>query len=250
MDREKNENHASYASCSFVSVSLGMDKDCGSNVQVKNLESGVKNRDASAVEIPEGEDTSAKVSVDGGEPGPSSASVDAKATVTLAKPISWDFAHVIVYLPRYDLEDGTITSVKGIFKVFAMDEIQIEFPLTDFELERGMYKNKWRTTVKPVSVKYKDGVYLEASLFARVRVNAQMELVLAIAGRLTRQLEVYKDHIRDGIAQEWCAQEHWRMFPRFPGQIYPIKRIGDGRPDLREILRDLLPEGFDTEWPI
>ncbi len=164
--------------------------------------------------------------------------------------LSMDFSHVIVYLSAYQLSDGNVAAIKGVFKVFAFEELAVDYPLTDFELEKGMYKNRWRTTVKPVSVKCKDNKYVEASLFCRIRRGAQMELVLAIAGRLTRQLDVYKDHIRDGIAEEWCAQEHWRIFPRFPGQMHKIKPIGDGRPDLREIMRDLLPEGFDTEWPM
>ncbi len=268
-----NTSDSQYKNCAFLSVSVGVTKDnCSSESPSKQSQEAM---DVTMAKVEEAANESKEP-----KPGTSKsvtfANDSAKAiagatqdqsaddkvaiacgakpassiTVQLEKPLSWDFSHVIVYLPAIELSDGSMTTMKGVFKVYTFGDLALEFPLTDFEMERGMYKNRWRTLVKPVNVLCKAKKYVEASLFCRVRVGAQMELVFAIAGRLTRQLDVYKDHIRDGIAQEWCAQEQWRIFPRFPGMQHEIKRIGDGRPDMRKIMKELLPEGFDNEWPM
>ena len=171
-----------------------------------------------------------------------------KAFVCLASPRSTTFSHVIVYYPRYNLTDGTYTSFKGCFKVFPLEDLALSYPINDFYLEKDMYQNSFGTLVKPIGVKHRRNMYLEAYLFARIRVNAQMVLVNAIASRLNRQLEIYQDNLRDGIGQEWCAQEQWRIFPRFAGMIHPVNTVDGSVETLREIMADLLPRGYDDDW--
>ncbi len=172
-----------------------------------------------------------------------------KAVVILAKPASKTFSHVIVYTPRYKMPDGSYNSFKSRFELISFDNIAIGYPLTDYELEKGVRKNEFGTPVKPIGVRYRDTKdYLIAYLFARVRVGAQMVLVHAISSRLNRQLELYKDDLRDPIAQEWCAQEMWRIFPRFKGTIHAVDTCEGSVDTLREIMADMLPQGYDADW--
>ncbi len=265
MDRSRKDPN--YQNCAFINVSVGNNTgDCSSQSDAKETEdmSRAKGNDHSQDPKPstsKGDSNANEVNAaiekerqqqqkDDEMAMAKGAKPASCVNVNVARPMSFDFSHVIVYMAPTKLRDGSMSISKGIFKVFDFADLALEHPLTDFEMEKGMYTNAWGTRVKPVRVKFADDTYVEASLFCRIRIAAQMELVIAMAGRLTRQLEVYKDDLRDGIAQEWCAQEQWRIFPRFPAMMHEIKRIGDGRPDLREILKELLPDGFDNEWPL
>ncbi len=172
-----------------------------------------------------------------------------KSSVSLGTSASGSFNYVIVYLRRHELSDGTDTGFKGMFRYFSMSDIIVDKPLNDFTLDEEMFVNRHGTTVRPVSVKVK-GVYLRASLFARVRVGAQIVWVRAIIRSLNHQLEKYDDDKRNAIAMEWCAQEHYRIFPAKPWKMYPEQFAPENKEILRQVMKELLPKGFDDEYPM
>ena len=159
-----------------------------------------------------------------------------------------EFSHVIAYCPKIDFSDGSSTGVLGHYKLCGVQEINATYPLTDWDMELDMYKNRWRTWVKPIQVLVAGDKYEDASLFCRIRAGAPMDIVKEIPCKLNRHLDMYRDHVRNGIAEEWNAQEQWRIFPRQPGTVYKIVKMPNGSLDLRDIMKELLPEGYDTDW--
>ena len=83
------------------------------------------------------------------------------------------------------------------------------------------------------------------------------ERVDEILGQLNAHIDLFKDELREDIAQEWCAQENWRRYPYKPGPfndpkisiygvLYDANPILDG---LDEVMDYLLPKGYDDETP-
>ncbi len=175
----------------------------------------------------------------------------------LHKYLGKEFSCVIVYLDGDTMTELRRRSHLGQFCTYSLDYLSPGTKLTDWDLENGQYLNRVRTPVKPLSVRF-DGVrYVQAAHFARVRGMANPAAVSKIVHKLNTQLDIYKDHIRDGIAHEWCYQELWRVYPRFSEDcLKPLEIREDGTVDvyhippfnLRQIMKELLPNGYDDEW--
>ncbi len=163
---------------------------------------------------------------------------------------SGNFDRVIVYLRRHDFDDGTYTNFKGMFRVFGMKDVVVDKPLNNFKLHEEMFENRQGTSVRPVHVRVRENTFLKAYLFARIRIKAQKVWCDAIVLKLNRHIEKYRDDMRDAIALEWCAQEHYRIFPSKSGTMYPEKFDRDNKDILRGIMKDLLPKGYDSDWPM
>ncbi len=157
------------------------------------------------------------------------------------------FSHVIVFVPSTDLADGTCTSQRGKYKLYAIDIVTENSRLTDWTLEFGTYKNCWRTIVKPVYVR-EHGQEIETSLFARIRKYAPMPVVREIVHELNRHLDRYRDHLRRGIAEEWNAQEMWRIFPADETKPVVITFNANDRINVKPFMKELLPQGYDADW--
>ncbi len=170
-----------------------------------------------------------------------------------------EFNRVIVYLPRSARSDGTFTSYQGEFKCFHLSLVISETKLDDFHLEDNVFVNEYGTVVKPIEVTTNKIDYHQAYLFARVRKLASKFHTLNIERYLNAYLGRYKDNLREGIAQEWCGQEIFRILPHKQDHcIQPAEVDVNGRttlytvPDvpIRDLLKDLLPNGWDDETPV
>ncbi len=170
-----------------------------------------------------------------------------ECSVILGSSSSGNFDQVIVYLKAHKYQDGYYTSLKGQFRIFEMKDVVISSPLNDFMLDGEMYETRHGTSVRPVSVRVRDETFLRAALFARVRKGAQMSWLKAIVQTLNNNLEKYKDHLRDAIAQEWCSQEHWRIFPSKRGTKYPDQYEAGNMEILKSLMREMLPMGYDAD---
>ncbi len=169
------------------------------------------------------------------------------------------FNRVIVYLPRKRLRDGTFTSHQGEFVCFPLKKVICESKLDDFHLEDYVFYNEHGTPVKPIEVTTNDVEYHQAALFCRVRILASKHHVTNITRYLNAYLGRYKDDLRDGIAQEWCAQELYRIFPTLDEHcLQPAEIDSTGKTtlynvpnvDILSILREMLPGGWDDETPV
>ncbi len=170
-----------------------------------------------------------------------------------------EFGKVIVYLDDDLLSDLLEKHSLGKFGVYETSYLLPGTGLTDWDIGQGQYKNRWRTYVKPVVVRYDGIVYKEVPLFCRVRGMANPYVVRKIIRRLNSMLDKYKNHVRNGIAVEWCSQELWRIYPRFEKDCVKtvFAKDDDGSTkksyqipefSLAPIMKDLLPEGYDDEW--
>ncbi len=168
-------------------------------------------------------------------------------SVSLTNKANQTFSHVVVFVPENSSCDQHPAEETGSFKLVTMHDVSTEATLTDWTLETDMFKNKWRTMVKPVHVRV-DGEFVEASLFLRVRKHAPMPVVREVVRTLNVHLDMYKNHVRRGIAEEWNAQEQWRMFPAHDDRPVEIHFTRNDRPDVRQLMKDFLPEGYDAEW--
>ncbi len=168
-------------------------------------------------------------------------------TVSMSTNGEKQFSHVVVYLTPDDSPNGSPGKAKGEYKLFSMDDVSLGAKLTDWNLESDTYKNRWRTWVKPVKVRV-DGNFVEASLFLRIRPQSPMPVVREVIRTLNMHLNMYKDHVREGIAEEWNAQEQWRIFPARPDLPVVINFTKDDRPDVRNLMKELLPQGYDNDW--
>ncbi len=157
------------------------------------------------------------------------------------------FSHLIVFLPSYELKNGRKTSPLGEYKLISMATVMIGSRLTDWSMEMRTYRNRWRTVVKPVEIR-EQGEVLEASLFCRIRKMAPMPVAREIVVTLNHHLDRYRDHIRRGIAEEWNAQEQWRVYPSHANMSITIQFTREGRPDVRQVMKDLIPQGYDPDW--
>ncbi len=173
-----------------------------------------------------------------------------ECSVLLGSSSSGNFDQVIVYLRRHDFEDGVYTTYKGMFRLVPLKDVILDRPINDFTLDGELYLSRKGVSIRPVSVKVRDNTYLKAALFARIRIDAQIVWVKAIVRKLNQQLELYKDDLRDSIAQEWCSQEHWRIFPAKRGTQYPVHYQDENLTTLQDIMKDLLPMGYDADWPM
>ncbi len=182
----------------------------------------------------------------------------ASRQVQYDKEKSDEFRAVIVYFDKDQETDYSGKQSLGRFHTFDIDYITPPVKMTDWDVEHGQYLNRVRTPVKPVRLILTPTKTVEAPLFSRVRGFANRVAVRQIIQKLNHQLNIYKDHVRDGIAEEWCAQELWRIYPRFPEQcLRPVGFDKDGKPtgyytppfDLKATMKELLPDGYDDEWP-
>ncbi len=168
-----------------------------------------------------------------------------------------DFDSVIVFLPRYLLQDRTYTSRHGLFQDFDLRMTFWGSGIDDFHVDEDMQSNDHGTFVKSVYVSFDNDEYLEAFLYARVRKHSHYGQVRDVLAQLNGHLDLYQDDLRQGIAQEWANQEPWRILPRFSDDV--IKNIYDdaGRHlgwhypqhDIAKIMSDHLPQGYGEDLP-
>ncbi len=169
-----------------------------------------------------------------------------------------EYGKVIVYLSDDLLTDLLEQETLGKFGVYETSYLLPGTGLSDWDIGRGQYRNRVRTLVKPVTVRYDGTLYKEVPLFCRVRGMANPLVVKNILTELNDSLDKYKDHVRNGIAEEWCSQELWRIYPRFEKDcVKPVMVEIDGELvenydipsfDMNAIMKELLPHGWDDPW--
>ncbi len=171
-----------------------------------------------------------------------------------------NYDRVIAYMPRFALGNGTFTSEKGKFVVAHITITYWHGEDHDWALGEGVFENEHGAPVKPVYVMYDDDRCFESFLFARIRRLGSKKAVNEILFELNSHLELYRDELRYAIAQEWCSQEPWRIFPTLLRDcIRPIKNglghtvawytPGMMRSDLKRIMGSMLPYGYDDALP-
>ncbi len=165
-----------------------------------------------------------------------------------------------MYLPRYALGNGEYTSEKGEFDAYEIEDTYWHGEDDDWNLSEGVFENEHGCQVKPVFISFNDEQCFEAYLFCRVRKLASGKAVDHIIEELNNHLDIYEDDLRLAIAQEWCDQEPWRMFPicmadcRRPvrdmnGEVVAWIAPPMGRQDLKRIMSYMLPKGYDDSLP-
>ncbi len=161
-----------------------------------------------------------------------------------------EFPELIVYVKRHERPDGSYTSERGSFHVVYTYNIFLGKDLDDWNLDKDFFENQFGVPVKQVFVTFgADMVFFAATLFCRVKPSASRANVNKILNALNSHLDLYEDNLRYGIAQEWCGQENWRVFPFDASQeAQPGMYL---QPDLNvsDIMSHLLPEGYGEEMP-
>ena len=170
---------------------------------------------------------------------------------------SCQFSSVVVYLKPYRKANGNFTSQRGAFHHVFMENTYWGTRQDDWSIEDDMYYNRNWILVKPVHVTFdpEKTWFFKATLFCRVKMHAPAERINDIVSQLNGHLDLFKDELREDIAQEWCAQEPWRMYPYKAGpfndprvSIYGI--LYDANPiedDLGDVMDYLLPSGYDED---
>ena len=167
------------------------------------------------------------------------------------------FSNVIVFLPSYLRHDGTRTNERGCFQDFDLQWTYWSTDVDDWHLDEDWVVNDYGSPVKSVYVSYDRVEFYEAYLYCRVRQRLAYECVHNVLKQLNLHLDMYIDELRLGIAQEWAAQEPYRLLPRFKsGCIQPVYDE-DGQVvdhhfpqhDIRAIMQYHLPKGYDDELP-
>ncbi len=168
-----------------------------------------------------------------------------------------EFDSVIVFLPRYLRQDRTYTSRLGLFQNFDLRMTFWGTGIDDFHVDEDMHENDHGSFVKSVHVSFDNEEYLEAYLYARVRKDSHYGEVRDVMDQLNRHLDLFKDDLRVGIAQEWCNQEPWRIIPRFSADV--IKSMYDDaghhlgwhypKHDIAKVMQEHLPRGYGEEMP-
>ncbi len=168
-----------------------------------------------------------------------------------------EFSNAIVYLPRYRRHDGTHTNENGLFQEFDLRMTYWGTTLDDWHLDEDTHANDHGSPVKSVYVTY-DGVeYYEGFLYCRVRSRTLYKVVHDVLQQLNLHLNLYVDDLRLGIAQEWCAQEPYRILPQSKNDCIKPIYDEDGRVvdhyipqhDVSAIMLSHLPKGYDDEKP-
>ena len=175
----------------------------------------------------------------------------------LQAPTSLEFSSVIVYLKRWQKADGSYTSELGKFHLIPMHDTFWGTRQDDWSLEGDMYFNRNGQLIKPVHITFDKHWFFKSTLFCRIKTYTPDERVDEMLGQLNAHIDLFKDELREDIAQEWCAQEPWRRYPYKPGpyndpkvsiygMLYDANPILDG---LAEVMGYLLPKGYDEDTP-
>ncbi len=168
-----------------------------------------------------------------------------------------EFKEVIVYLPRYQRSDGSWTSDNGLFQEFNMAYTFWGTDQDDWHLDEDMVQNDFGTFTKSVYVSFDDQEYMEAFLYCRVRKATPYRLERDVMNQLNKHLDMFRDDLRTGIAQEWSAQEPWRILPLSKEAcIAPIR--GDNGEiiawtypahNIVAVMKENLPQGYGEDLP-
>ncbi len=177
--------------------------------------------------------------------------------VELQRPTSPYYSHFIVYLKSYRQDDGSLTNDMGKFTLVPGHRTFWGTTQDDWHIEEDMYYNRNGMYVKPVHVSLDDRSYFSSPLFARVKSFTPTLRVDQVVDQLNLHLDLYMDHLRDDIAEEWCSQEPWRVYPikEYPMNDPRISIYGllyDANPtphDLKTVMGELMPKGYDEELP-
>ncbi len=166
------------------------------------------------------------------------------------------YDRVIAYLPRNTRRCGRYTSPDGEFHIFELEQTYWLNPIDDFNLWQDSYVNEYGTEVLPVHVTFDYDLYFEAFHFCRIGHLAGERPVYDIVNKLNVNLDEYESKFRTGIAQEWAAQEPWRIYPRRRQHELPLNY---GRPirlpweepgyNIDMVMSELLPEGYGEDHP-
>ncbi len=181
----------------------------------------------------------------------------AHCRLLLKRPIPQEFSTVIVFLPRYKRFDGTWTNEKGLFLDFDMRLTFWGTDPDDFHLDEDMTANDYGTFTKSVYVSFEGEEYFEAFLYCRVKPGTPYHQLTQVMLQLNRHLDMFKDELRTGIAQEWAAQEPWRVMPRCEELSMQPVRDGQGAivgwnspvDNLVAVMKDQLPKGYGEDLP-
>ncbi len=168
-----------------------------------------------------------------------------------------EFSNAIVYLPSYMRHDGTRTNGNGHFQEFDLGMTYWGTPMDDWHLDEDTYVNDHGSPVKSVYVTF-DGVeYYESFLYCRIRPRTAYTIIHDVLKQLNSHLDMYVDNLRLGIAQEWAAQEPYRILPQLKsGCIHPVydengQVVDHHYPqhDVAAVMMYQLPKGYDEELP-
>ncbi len=161
------------------------------------------------------------------------------------------YARILVFFPKFEIPNGDGAYRAGVFKDVDVEKTFFASSLTNFDLEKDMQKVTTENVVKPVYATLDGSRYYVASLFCRLRVNAKQENIDKMVEELNNRLEEVEEKYRDGVADEWCAQEVFKVFPDL--EDCPDADVADhDNPlcacqvnfDAKRALNALLPQGY------
>ncbi len=114
-----------------------------------------------------------------------------------------------------------------------------------------MQKVTTENVVKPVYATLDGSRYYVASLFCRIRCCAKQENLDEMVEELNGRLEKIDEKYRDVVADEWCAQEVFKVFPELE-ECPEGDDVNHENPlcacqlhfDAKKSLDALLPQGY------
>ncbi len=174
-----------------------------------------------------------------------------RSNILKRSELAENYPKVIVYLKPCLRPNGRWTSPRGKFHVVYTNCIFWSSEIDDWNLTKDAYTNQHGVPVKQCYVEFAfDRVLFAADFFCRIKRHAPYQSIDTILTELNSHLDKYQDQFRRGIAQEWAAQEPWRVFPfenaqaELPGQLYP------GEFNKAAVMRYLLPNGYGEDMPV
>ncbi len=161
-----------------------------------------------------------------------------------------EFPELIVYVKRHQRPDGSYTSERGSFHVVYTYNVFLGADIDDWHLNNDFFENQFGVPVKQIFVTFgADMVFFSSCLFCRVKPGASRLNVNKILDALNTHLDMYEDNFRYGIAQEWCGQENWRVFPFDEQQEAVPGMLQQPDLDISAVMSHLLPGGYGEDMP-
>ena len=124
-----------------------------------------------------------------------------------------NYYSLIVYFPRFEIPGGRGVR-QGMFQRVVSDRVFMSTLLDDFHLADDVRPNKHGHEVKKLIASLDGSRFYVVTLFCRVRDCALKRHVDAICYQMNKKLDLYVDALRDDIADEWCSQELYRVYPQ------------------------------------
>ncbi len=162
---------------------------------------------------------------------------------------------IVAFVESFSNGRGGFTSPRGKFYYFPIQETFWSTPTDDFHLHDDVATNRFGTEIKPVHCSFDRQRFYQGFLYLRVRRMAPPRPIHDIVDQLNRHLNTYVDDLRVEIAQEWAAQEPYRMYPKTLDECIQRTYNRAGRAlgwytppfNLKQFMKDTLPNGYDDD---